>query len=233
MIIVESKHKDLEVVRKKYPDAIIADITIEAKSCLCRLSPLYPHGGIPIPNSGYETASCVEAIWQGLKVFENEDIDTCLFRKEDSKELKRSSQEYGNLLGYRFGTSGLVILNYADAQRRILIPTYRWVLDYKVQDIIIRLRKASETKTIVLLDYNTNCDPQNYKKPLSCAYLVKAYAEGLPPYEDVYETITHHHLYVGRRVISYKTTERRIKEIKPYEMPQQLELSFDLKEDIL
>ena len=233
-IVVETKQQSLENLQEKYPDAIIADVTIEAKSCLRRLSPLYPHGGIPIPNSGYETASCVEAIWQGLKVFENKDIDTGLFRKEDPKEVIRSSQEYGNLLGHRFGTNGLEILNYADAQRRILIPTYRWVLDYKVQDIIIRLRKVSETKTIVLLDYNTNCDSHNHKKPRSYAYLVKAYSEGLFPYEDAFETITHHHVRViGRREISYITTERCIKEIKPYEIPQQLELPFDFKEDKL
>lgn len=220
MVVIESKQKDLESLKNKYPDAIIADVTIEVRSRLRRLSPLYPHGGIPIPNSGFETASCVEAIWQGLKVFENEDIDTSLFRKEEPKELIHSSQKYGKLLGHRFGINGLDILNYADAQRRILIPTYRWVLDYKVQDTIISLRKASETKTIVLLDYNTNCDSQEYKKPLSYAYLVKAYAEGLFPYKDVYETIIHHHLYVGRRVIPSETTERRVKEIKPYAMPQ-------------
>lgn len=65
MVITETKQLSLENLQKKYPDAIITDITIEAKSCLRRLSPLCPHGGNPIPNSGYETASCVEAIWQG------------------------------------------------------------------------------------------------------------------------------------------------------------------------
>ena len=232
MVIIESKQKNLESIKNEYPDAIIADVTIGAMNCLLRLSPLYPHGGIPIPNSGYETSSCVEAIWQGLKVFENEGVDTSLFQKEDPKELKRTSQKYGKLLGHRFGINGLEILNFADAQRRILIPTYRWVLDYKVQDIIISLRKASVTRTIVLLDYNTNRDFNNYEEPLSYAYLVKAYAEGLPPYEDVYETITHHYLYVGRRVIPYETTERRVKEIRPYEIPQQLELPLDFKENM-
>lgn len=233
MIVVESKRRDLETLGKMYPDAIIADMTIEARNCLRRLSPLYQHGGIPIPNSGYITASCVEAIWEGLKVFEDEDVDTSLFVKKVPKELKRFSQRNGKLLGHRFGTNGLEILNHNDACRRILIPVYRWVLDYKVQDIILRLREASESKTLVLLDYNTKCDLHNFMEPLSYAYLVKAYAEGLPPYEDAYETITHHHLYVGRCAIPYETTERRVKEIKPYEMPQQLELPLDFKEHML
>ena len=233
MIIIETKCQSLEYLQKKYPNTIIADITIEAKNNLRRLSPLYPHGEIPIPNSGYATANSIEAIWQGLKVFENEDVATNFFTKKNSKGFKRSLQNSGKLLGHRYGVNGLEILNYTDACRRILIPTYRWVLDYKVQDIIIRLRNASKTKTIVLLDYNTNFDIHNYEEPLSFAYLVKAYAEGLPPYEDVYETITHHHIYVGRHVISNITTERRAKVIKPYSIPQQLELPLDFKEDTL
>ena len=50
--------------------------------------------------------------------------------------------------------------------------------------IIERLREASITKTIILLDYDTNADVENAKKPLSHASLIKAYAEGIYPYED-------------------------------------------------
>lgn len=32
-----------------------------------RFSPFYPHGGIPIPGFQDLTATCVEAVWQGLK----------------------------------------------------------------------------------------------------------------------------------------------------------------------
>ena len=40
-----------------------------------KLSPFYPHGGIPVPFSEGVTATCVEAVWQGLKVFESaEDV---------------------------------------------------------------------------------------------------------------------------------------------------------------
>ena len=47
-------------------------------------------------------------------------------------------------------------------------------------------------KVIVLLDYDTNADVEAVKKPLSHAALVKAYAEGLYPYEDV-QVPTHPH----------------------------------------
>jgi hypothetical protein len=56
------------------------------------------------------------------------------------------------------------------------------VLENKVANIIERLREASKTKTIVLLDYDTNADVENEKKPLSHASLIKAYVERIYPY---------------------------------------------------
>lgn len=76
------------------------------------------------------------------------------------------------------------MLGYIEARKLIYIPTYKWVLEHKVQSIIERLREASQTKTIVLLDYNTNCDVDDTKKPLSHAFLIKAYVEGLYPFGD-------------------------------------------------
>ena len=165
---------------------------------------------IKISDYDYATAYSIEAIWQGLKVFENGDVDVSIFTKNTTIELKRNSLSLGKMIGHRVCLNGEEILNLADARRRIFISRYRWVLDYKVQDIIKRLREANETKTIVLLDYNTNCDLHNYKEPISCAYLVKAYAEGLPPYEDAFETFKTYELYTnGRReweVVSEKKT---------------------------
>ena len=48
MIIIESKRKKRENILKKYPDAIIADVTSHAEDDLIKLSPFYPHGGIPV-----------------------------------------------------------------------------------------------------------------------------------------------------------------------------------------
>ena len=70
MIIIESKRKKTETLLKKYPDAILADVISKAKDGLVKLSPFYPHYGIPVPFSPGYTATCVEAVWQGLKVFE-------------------------------------------------------------------------------------------------------------------------------------------------------------------
>lgn len=185
MIIIESKRKKIENILKKYPDAVVADVTSQAKDGLVRLSPFYPHGDIPVPFSEGYTAACVEGVWQGLKVFEDEDIDISMFSNDTMKNIKRTVRKHGRVLGHRKGVHGTEILGYMEAKHQIYIPTYRWMLEHKAMDIIERLHKASETKTIVLLDYNTCCDVDDETKPLSHAYLVKAYAEGLYPFDDL------------------------------------------------
>ena len=185
MIIIESKRKKIENILKKYPDAVVADVTSQAKDGLVRLSPFYPHGDIPVPFSEGYTAAGVEGVWQGLKVFEDEDIDISMFSNDTMKNIKRTVRKHGRVLGHRKGVHGTEILGYMEAKHQIYIPTYRWMLEHKTMGIIERLRKASETKTIVLLDYNTCCDVDDETKPLSHAYLVKAYAEGLYPFDDL------------------------------------------------
>ena len=108
-----------------------------------------------------------------------------MFSNDTMKNIKRTVRKHGCVLRHRKGVYGTEILGYMEAKHQIYIPTYRWMLEHKAMDIIERLRKASETKTIVLLDYNTCCDVDDEAKPLSHAYLVKAYAEGLYPFDDL------------------------------------------------
>lgn len=185
MIIIESKRKSPATILKQYPDAILADVTSRAMDGLRKLSPFYPHYDIPVPFSEGYTATCVEAIWQGLKVFEGADVDISLFQNDTMKGLKRTVRRFGKPLGHRKGVKGIELMGYIEARKQIYIPTYRWVLEHKVADIIERLREANKTKTIILLDYDTNDDVENVKKPLSHATLIKAYAEGIYPYDDV------------------------------------------------
>lgn len=181
MIYIENKKKSEQKLRVKYPNAKIVDVTSKASTELVKLSPFYPHGDIPIPFSEGQTAMSVEGIWQGLKVFENYDIDTKMFNNDSMKNIKRTVRKYGRPLGHRKGIKGTELLDYIQARIQIYLPTYLWVLENKVQYIIDRLREASKELDIVLLDYETNVDVLDAKKPLSHAFLVKAYAEGCYP----------------------------------------------------
>lgn len=181
MIYIENKKKSEVKLKEKYPNAKIVDVTSKATTGLVKLSPFYPHGEIPIPFSEGQTAMCVEGIWQGLKVFEKEGIDPKMFKNDSMKNIKRTVRKFGKPLGHRKGIKGTELLDYIQARIQIYLPAYLWVLENKVQYIIERLRNVSKEQDIVLLDYETNDDVLNPQKPLSHAFLVKAYVEGNYP----------------------------------------------------
>ena len=180
MIIIESKRKSLESLKEKYPDAMIIDVTSKAQDEFVRFSPFYPNGGIPVPFTD-DVAVSVEGIWQGLKVFEDADVDTSFFSKRDMKNLKRTVRKYGPCLGHRKGVHGEELLGYIKARKLIYLPCYKWVLENKLQKLVAAVRIISKNKPVVLLDYNTNPDVNNPKSALSHASLIKAYIEGNYP----------------------------------------------------
>lgn len=188
MIYIENKKRKLENVQKQYPDALIVDVTSKATDTLQKLSPFYPHYDIPIPFTEGMTAACVEGVWQGLKVFKGHDVDFRAFSNDSMKNLKRTVRKYGKPLGHRKGVYGTELLNYFDARVLIYIPTYKWVLEHKVQFIVTHLKEISRNGDIVLLDYNTNTDFWDTSKPLSHSGLVKLYIEGLYPEENTVYT---------------------------------------------
>lgn len=185
MIIVESKRKKIETLNKKYPGAVIADVTSSSNIAEFRkFSPFYPHGNIPVPFTPGMTATCVEAIWQGLKVFETANVDVEMFKNDTMKNIKRTVRRFGKPLGHRKGVYGEELLGYIEARQQIYIPSFKWMLENCCEDLIQRLKKKSEDTTILLLDYDTNSDVLNPSKPLSHASLIKAYVEGTYPYGE-------------------------------------------------
>ena len=188
MIFVANKKRSLERVQRDYPGAIILDITSSSSLHSGQiLSPFYPHGNIPIPGESHGmTAACVEAIWQGLKVFEGAGIDIQMFHNDTMKNIKRTVRKFGKPIGHQFGVYSTRILDYADARRYIYIPTYRWVLDNvpEVHRVVERIGEKAKESDIVLLDYNLNPDNRDITKPLSHAELVKMYIEGRYPSKD-------------------------------------------------
>lgn len=134
---------------------------------------------------------CVEGIWQGLKVFEHEDVNLESFTNATMKNLKRTVRRLGYPRGHRKGVYGTELLDYLSARILIYLPTYRWVLDNvpEVRSIVERIKVKSQETDIVLLDYNTNLDFRNLSTPLSHAGLVKLYIEGKYPEPDLEEEL--------------------------------------------
>lgn len=184
MIYIENKKRKLERIQAEYPNATVLDITSTSPCHEWRvLSPFYPHGNIPIPFTAELKATCVEAVWQGLKVFEHHGVDFATFQNNTQKDIKRTIRKYGRMLGHARGAYGKELLNYFDARMQIYLPTYKWVLDNvpEVKHAIAHIKERLLQSDIVLLDYNTNTEIRDLTKPISHAGLVKLYIEGCYP----------------------------------------------------
>ena len=179
MIVVASKRKKTETLLKEYPGCVIIDVTSNSSDVdFVKLSPFYPHGGIPVPGMN-RTAACVEGIWQGLKTFESgEGISTETLSNSTMKNLKRTVRTHGRCKGHLYGDR---LLEYIEARKLIYLPSYRWVLENKLQDLCRRLKTLSAQRTVVLLEYETNADVEDWRKPLSHASRTRPTASAVLP----------------------------------------------------
>lgn len=175
MIVIESKKKKYDTIERKYPDAVILDVTSNSVDGeFVKFSPFYPHYGIPVPGSPSLTAASVEGVWQGLKTFRNEGISFECLKNDTMKNIKRTERTHGKCLGHRYGER---ILDYVEARKMIYVPTYNWVLMNRLGALVNKLEEMSSHGIVVLLDYDTNGDVENVGKPLSHASLIKTYIE--------------------------------------------------------
>ena len=117
----------------------------------------------------------MEGIWQGLKVFESAGIDTSKFEVTNMKGLKRTVRKHGKVRGHQAGVESDELLPYVEARKKIYLPAYEWVLKNRLSDLVAELRELSKSKTVVLLDYETNEDVEDVSKPLSHAALIKRF----------------------------------------------------------
>jgi hypothetical protein len=154
---------------RDFADALILDVTSRAPEPWVRLSPFYPHGGIPVPGHPDRTSQSVEGVWQALKVFATEEEDFTKLEITAMKGIKRTVRRLGPPLGHRLDGR---LLDYEEARRSLYLPTYRWMLDHRASDLVAELRKLSSDRTVVLLDYTTNGDVADLSTPLSHAALI-------------------------------------------------------------
>lgn len=177
MIFIESKKKSEKTLKKSYPNALIIDVTSKGNEPYLKFSPFYPHGNIPIPNSNGFFSETVEGVWQGLKVFENHDIDQTKFQIKNMSGIKRTVRKFGKPLGHRYGINSNLLLDYISARKKIYMTTYAYILQNRLKEVVDDLIKIAFTRDLILLDYDTNEDIENSKKPLSHASLIKKHLE--------------------------------------------------------
>lgn len=177
-IYIASRRRKIETIQRKYPDAIIIDVTSKGEQPWAKLSPFWPHGGIPVPFWAGQTSQSMEAIWQGLKVFEHEGTDPSKFKITNMKNIKRSAgKKRGRVQGHR-KMNDKTLLDYRTARELIYVPAYTWVLQNQLQAEVQRLRELFTTKDLVLIDVDINEDIDDLSRPLSHASLIKRYILG-------------------------------------------------------
>ena len=128
-----------------------------------------------------QTGASVEGIWQALKVFAHADVDPTKLTNTTMRGLKRTARSLGPVLGHRAGLAGDRLLGYAEARRQISLPTYRWVLDHRLQNEIAQLRQLGAGQMVVLLDDETNGDLDNLTSTLSHAALIVRHIDEMWP----------------------------------------------------
>ncbi|GAA3022380.1 hypothetical protein GCM10020229_37210 [Kitasatospora albolonga] len=189
-IHVASRRRTAASLAAAFPGAEVVDVTSRAAEPWVRLSPFYPHGGIPVPYSEGVTGQSVEGIWQALKVFGTADVDPAKLAVTGMRGIKRTVRRHGPVLGHRTGLTGTELLPYEAARRLVYLPSYRWVLEHRVADLVERLRRADGAGEVVLLDYTVNGDVADPRTPLSHAALLRSWIQGSWPAETAAETVT-------------------------------------------
>lgn len=227
MIKLEMVNKKEKHGLKYNSNAIIIDIT---KGIFKKLNPYYRYGDIPVSFTPNLFAMSLASMWQALKVYEKEGVNLSILKESHVNKVCRDNN-LGELKGYNRGAYGHVIYDEMEARKQIYVPTYKWILDYKANDLINFIRTQSEKKEVVILDKYIGSDIFNVNQPISNAYLIKAYAEGLYPYEDVFEIRRECSYYmVGRREYESCRDIRVPKQIPKQnnELSRQLDIEFDI-----
>ena len=170
--LIKNRHTLIASLQKKFPGAVIVDVTSKGPAPWVRFSPFFPHGDIPVPFSPGAFGASVEGIWQGLKVFEKEGVDLSKMTITNMQKIKRGGSWRGRVRGHQRGLASDDLLSYKEARHQIYLPTYRWVLDNLLQDEVAQLRSLGAQQQVILLDYETNCDVDDLSKPLSHASLI-------------------------------------------------------------
>jgi hypothetical protein len=101
--------------------SVVHDVSSYADPPYCTLSPMWPHGGIPVPGQPGLTSDTVEGVWQGLKVIRG----SIAPRYFSGPGHKRGGKPAGHLLGQR-------LLKLVEARQQIYRPTYEWMLENRV-----------------------------------------------------------------------------------------------------
>lgn len=144
----------------------VIDASSYAESPYCELSPMWVHGGIPIPGMPGVTSDTVEGVWQGLKMIRGKTAPR-YFRGPGAKRGGKPS-------GHSFGKKQLGVV---DARRLIYVPTYEWMLENRISPDVLRGFTDAALAGVPqhFHDVGDNGDPNDADQPLAHAAVLVRY----------------------------------------------------------
>lgn len=140
-IFIANRKRQAKSLLEEFGAVPVFDVTFAGQDPLfSTLSPMYPHGDLPVPFTTQLTANSLEAIWQGLKVFEHEGarLDPVFLSKSGCKNIKRpATKQRGHILGHQQGNqANKPLLSIIEARAQIYAPTYRWQLEHHCHEAL-------------------------------------------------------------------------------------------------
>lgn len=120
---------------------------------------------IPVPGMDGMTSRTVEGIWQGLKVWDNEGIDTSKFAA--TSDVSRNGKKRVGPPKWRYGER---LLELRDALKTIFVPAYNHHLDACRDQLLDILRMGDK---IALFDFEDNTDIDCTWRPFTHAALIR------------------------------------------------------------
>lgn len=172
-IVIVGKRQKKKQERLCKENWLVIDVTSSSDDHVFKkLAPSFPHGGILVPGAPNIVSESIEGVWQGLKVFENEGVDSSKYKIKTMKNIKRiKSEKRGKVIGHAFNG---MLLDYVTSRKEIYIPTYNWVLEHKLhQEVCLLADLLLEQNRIAFVDNDTNENVDCTKTSLSHASLLK------------------------------------------------------------
>jgi hypothetical protein len=150
---------------------VICDVSSYADYPYCTFSPIWVHGGIPVPGMPGVTSDTVEGIWQGLKVSRGK-IAPHLFKGRGKKRGGKKPS------GHQYGTK---LLGYVEARYKIYKAAYEWVLANRIDPELIEgfVEQAFRGVPQYFHDLGNNGDINNTKLTVAHSSLLVQYLNRL------------------------------------------------------
>jgi hypothetical protein len=106
--------------------SVVIDVSSYADPPFCTFSPMWVHGGIPVPGMSGTTSDSVEGIWQGLKVIRGSISPRYFSGQGQKRGGKPSGHQYGDKL-----------LKIVEAREKIYRVAYEWMLANRIDQALI------------------------------------------------------------------------------------------------